>query len=521
MNRNTQTPEWQALSNLAANLTSSSKPFLAADDRYDQFSFEASGILLDLSKQKLTGEILQELLTLAHEKDLANRIDALFLGRKVNVTENRPALHTLLRNLDGTDKRAQQVRSDLQRIESCVRDINNGQWRGYSGKSITQIVHIGIGGSHLGQALVTEALKKKSNNLEITFVTNMDPDDIQSTLLSIDAERTLFIIASKSFSTTETIENATAAKNWFLERTNDPKAATNHFLAISNNIDRAIAFGIDRKRIFPIADWVGGRYSLWSNMGLIIALGAGFDNFRSLLAGAKSMDDHFRSSPFESNLPVLLALTGIWNSNFLNINNHVVLPYAERLKMLPMFLQQLEMESNGKSVDTDGRKLDINTAPLVWGGTGTNSQHSFHQLLLQGTQSFSADLILVGSSKSRSGKKQRNWLLANGLAQTRAMFIGHDDEDPHKAIQGGHGTSTLVLDELNAFTLGALLSLYEHKVFCQGVIWDINSFDQYGVEKGKQLASSIYKKLTDDSKLPWDASTNGLINRFRKGEDNG
>ena len=233
------------------------------------------------------------------------------------------------------------------------------------------------------------------------------------------------------------------------------------------------------------------------------------------------MDDHFRSSPFESNLPVLLALTGIWNSNFLNINNHVVLPYAERLKMLPMFLQQLEMESNGKSVDTDGRKLEINTAPLVWGGTGTNSQHSFHQLLLQGTQSFSADLILVGSSKSRSGKKQRNWLLANGLAQTRAMFIGHDDEDPHKAIQGGHGTSTLVLDELNAFTLGALLSLYEHKVFCQGVIWDINSFDQYGVEKGKQLASSIYKKLTDDSKLPWDASTNGLINRFRKGEDNG
>ncbi|MAZ45484.1 MAG: glucose-6-phosphate isomerase [Gammaproteobacteria bacterium] len=521
MNHSSQTSRWRALSKIATNLASSSKQFLADEDRYDQFSFEASGILLDLSKQKITREILQELLSLANEKDLANKIEALFSGGNVNITENRPALHTILRNPDGDDERAKQVRSDLQRIESCVTDINTGRWRGYSGKSITQIVHIGIGGSHLGQALVTEALKKKSGNLQIAFVTNMDPEDLESTLLGIDAERTIFIIASKSFSTIETIENATAAKNWFLGRTNDPGATTNHFLAISNNYDAAVAFGIDRKNIFPVADWVGGRYSLWSAMGLIIALGSGFDNFKRLLAGAKSMDDHFRSSPFESNLPVLLALTGIWNSNFLNINNHLILPYAERLKMLPAFLQQLEMESNGKSVDTYGRKLDINTAPLIWGGTGTDSQHSFHQLLLQGTQSFSADLILVGSSKSRFRQEQRNWLLANALAQTRAMLVGHDDEDPHKAMQGGHGTNTLVLEELNAFTLGSLLSLYEHKVFCQGAIWNINPFDQYGIEQGKQLAPSIYKQLTDGSELQWDASTNGLINQFRKGEQNG
>ena len=379
---------------------------------------------------------------------------------------------------------SQEVHKTLRRVEALADQVRRGNWRGATNKTINHIVHIGIGGSHLGPQLAVRALAPERRGLDIRFVANIDPAELTVALAGLDAERTLFIVASKSFTTLETLKNADAARRWLLERSDNPAALAKHFVAITSNVAAACEFGVDRENVYPMWDWVGGRYSLWSAVGMPIVLAIGFSAFSEFLAGAHAMDEHFHGTDLEHNVPVLLALAGIWNCNFLGVSNHAILPYDCHLELLPAYLQQLEMESNGKSVDVDGVALNVHSAPILWGGVGTNGQHAFHQLLHQGTRSFTADFIMVGSS-SGSSNEQHQWLLANGLAQSQAMMVGSNDSDPHRRVTGGHATTTILLEQLDPFSLGALLSLYEHKVFCQGIIWNINSFDQFGVELGK------------------------------------
>ena len=516
------TPEhsraWKSLARLATELVG--KPLdrlLAESDRFHRFSCSGGGITLDLSRQRITDSVLAGLSALADEQELAKQRDAMFAGAVVNTTEQRAALHTALRTpVEQRIPIARSLESVEQRIHSLVEAVRGGNWRGFHDDPITDVVHIGIGGSHLGPQLAVEALDNSPEKPpRIHFVANIDGIDLQRTLRQCDPGRTLFIVASKSFNTLETRINATSARQWFLERVNDETAIARHFIAVSNNIPAAAEFGIAAANVFELADWVGGRFSLWSAIGLPVALAVGNTGFRELLAGAHAMDEHFRTTPWKSNLPFLLAATGVWNSNFLGIGNHAVLPYSERLRLLPDYLQQLEMESNGKSVHTDGTTTGIHTAPILWGGRGSNGQHAFHQLLHQGTRSFSADFI-VSARESRSAPEHQSWLLANALAQGQAMLQGHDDPDPHKRVRGGHGTTTLILPEITPHSLGALLALYEHKVFCQGVIWDINSFDQWGVELGKRLALPIHEQLGGRSTLGQDGSTSGLIRLLRR-----
>ena len=505
---------WKDLTRLATRVVGQPlSTWLQDDGRFATFSHDAPGLLLDLSKQRLDDEALAALMALARARDLPAAITALFAGAIVNPTEQRPALHTQLRAPADASTRARDVHDTLDRIENLAEDVRSGSWRGATGKPIKHIVHIGIGGSHLGPELAVRALAAEHGGLQIRFVANVDPAELEAGLAGLDAERTLFIIASKSFSTLETLENANAARSWFVERSESPAAIAKHFVAVSSNVAAAEAFGIAAENVFPMWDWVGGRYSLWSAVGLPIVLAIGFGGFKEFLAGAHAMDEHFRNADLEVNVPVLLALAGIWNYNFLGVSNHAILPYSRRLSLLPDYLQQLEMESNGKSVNVDGDGLDVHTAPILWGGVGTNGQHAFHQLLHQGTRSYTADFIMVGSSAS----DRHRWLLANGLAQSQAMMAGSEDEDPHRAVAGGHATTTILLEKLDPFSLGSLLSLYEHKVYCQGVIWNINSFDQFGVELGKRLALPIYEQLGGKSAINQDVSTRGLIARLRKG----
>tara|TARA_A100001037_G_C15145505_1_gene636118 strand:- start:187 stop:1758 length:1572 start_codon:yes stop_codon:yes gene_type:complete len=522
MNEKFYSQAWGRLTKLASDTELIRSELLVDKNRFNKFSFSGPNIQIDLSKQIINEEIWAELFNLAKEKKLSEKIRELFEGAPVNQTENKPALHPLLRNSWGKDETNLAVLNNLKQMESLVEEIHSGKWRGYTGKSIQNVVHIGIGGSHLGQEMVLHALEPQPSKLSVFFITNIDHHHVRGVLRGLNPERTIFLIASKSFSTTETLINGNSVIDWFMERTNNQQAASQHFFAITgtDKVEKAKAYGIKESNIFTVPEAVGGRYSLWSTMGLVIAIAIGFHEFENLLKGAASMDDHFQSAPFAANLPVLLALTGIWNINFLNIGTHLILPYSERLSLLPKFLQQLEMESNGKSVDAKGHTMDIDTAPFLWGGTGTDSQHSFHQLLFQGTRSFSSDLILVKPDQHPSKNNRDHWLLANALAQSRAMLIGNDDNTTHKRISGGHGSSIILLDKHDAFSLGSLLSLYEHKVFCQSVIWNINPFDQFGVEFGKQLAPSIYQQLFEDSTLDWDPSTNGLIEQFRRGKQN-
>jgi glucose-6-phosphate isomerase len=412
------------------------------------------------------------------------------------------------------------VDDTLERMYALACAVREGVWLGHTGRSISHVVHIGIGGSHLGPELVVAALGRDARAPEVRFVANIDGNALTCALAGLDPARTLFIVVSKSFTTLETRENAKSARSWFLERTGDPQAIARHFLAVTANVAAAVEFGISEENVYPMWDWVGGRFSLWSAVGLPIVLACGPERFAGLLQGAHDLDRHFLTTPPGSNVPLLMALIGIWNYNFLGAATQVVLPYDERLKYLPDYLQQLEMESNGKSVHADGTPVGVHTMPVVWGGVGTNGQHAFHQLLHQGTRSFAADFVLTAHGGHVLADHHR-WLVANGLAQSQAMLLGHDDEDPHRRVPGAKPTTTILLDELSPYALGALLATYEHKVFCQGVIWNINSFDQWGVELGKRLAVPIHAQLSGRSALLQDASTRGLVGRIRSSRSPG
>lgn len=496
------TNSWKTLARLAN----------AEADRQDvPRRIEAAGLLADLSKQRLTDSVLEALLALAGEVGLARAIEAQFSGEIVNRTEGRAALHTALRAAEadrpGIAGEAGPVMARILDLADAVRD---GTWRGSSGRTITDVIHIGIGGSHLGPELAVEALTRPwHRGPRVHFVANIDGAALNRALTGLDPARTLFVLVSKSFSTLETRVNADSARAWLLERTGDVSAIARHFVAISTNVEAAAAFGIPAANLYPMWDWIGGRYSVWSPVGLPIALALGREGFLEFLAGGRAMDVHFRETPFPANMPVLMALAGIWNYNFLGVTSQVILPYSERLRLLPDFLQQLIMESNGKSIRQDGTPLNVHSMPIVWGGRGTNGQHAYHQLLHQGTRSFAADFIIVADGEPPA--LHHRWLNANALAQSQAMLQGQADADPHKRVTGGKPSTTLVLPALDPASLGALIALYEQMVFCQGIIWDINSFDQWGVELGKRLAVPIYEQLGGKSALGQDTSTRGLI----------
>ena len=419
---------------------------------------------------------------------------------------------------------AQAVPTTRQRLLAFAESVRDGRRTGHSGRAFQRVVHIGIGGSQLGPELVTEALRSADCPLTSHFVANIDGHAIADALANADPETTLFIVVSKSFTTLETLANAATARNWLLERTNQPEAVAAQFVAVTARTEAAAAWGMQPENIFPLWDWVGGRFSLWSAVGAPVALGLGEVGFGALLGGAHAMDRHFRQAPAEANAPLLAALIDIWNINFLGIANHAVLPYDHRLRRLPAYLQQLQTESNGKSTRHDGSATGVHTVPVIWGGEGTTGQHAFHQVLHQGTRAFSADFILTGLDGHQPPRPEladhHRWLLANGLAQGQAMALGWPHEDPHRAAAGNHGTNTFVLDQLDASGLGALLAFYEHRVFCQGLIWDINSFDQWGVEFGKRLAKTLFEQLgtangRSGATLGPDAATHALVSHLR------
>jgi glucose-6-phosphate isomerase len=480
------------------------------------------------------------LLQLAEQAALPAAINALLHGDKVNNTEKRAALHTALRSTN-SPLHGQEIADVLTRMEGMVAAIHNGSWRGFSGEKISDIVNIGIGGSDLGPQMATHALNAfNTQNVRLHFVSNVDPSCLQEILAHLNPARTLFIVASKSFTTLETLLNAEAAKHWILAATNSEQAQTaisKHFVAISTAVQKAQAFGIDAANILPIWDWVGGRYSLWSAIGLPIALAVGMRNFRQMLAGAAAMDEHFATAPLVQNMPVIMGLLGVWYRHFWGAHSHAVLPYDHYLRYFPDYLQQLDMESNGKSVSREGLTLPYSSGPIIWGSVGTNGQHSFHQLLHQGTHFIPADFILTLHGRTKNTERHCH-LLANGLAQSQALMCGKTLEQaenelrqqgvseteitslaPHKTIPGNRPSSIISLDALTPFTLGALAALYEHKVYVQSVLWNINPFDQWGVELGKQLSMPIFHELNGAPTINGnmqDASTTALIVRYQQ-----
>ena len=486
----------------------------------------AAGNLFDFSRQHVNQEVLDALLELAEERDWKAQREALFAGEPVNTSEGVPALHTALRAPDHEqpEAAAHVVPQIRQRLTAFAESIRTGRRTGHSGRPFQRVIHIGIGGSQLGPALVTEALHSADCPLDVRFVANIDGHAIADALADADPETTLFIVVSKSFTTLETQANAAAARSWLLERTNQREAVAAQFVAVTARTEAAAAWGLQPAHIFPLWEWVGGRFSLWSAVGAPVALSLGKAGFEALLEGAHAMDRHFRQAPAEANAPLLAALIDIWNTNFLGIANHAVLPYDHRLRHLPAYLQQIKTESNGKSTRHDGSGTGVHTVPVIWGGEGTTGQHAFHQMLHQGTRAFTADFILTGTDGHQPPRPEladhHRWLLANGLAQGQAMALGWQHEDAHRAAPGDHATNTFVLDRLDASSLGALLAFYEHRVFCQGLIWDINSFDQWGVEFGKRLAETLYNELgqapgRSDAGLGPDASTHALVAHLR------
>ena len=495
-------PSWHRLAVLAEQRVG--KPIEPEPGRFEKYSGRIGPVFIDYSKQRIDAEVMAALIDLAIESDLPAAIEALFTGEHVNTTEDRPALHTALRASDGEGPEAvaHLVETERARFLQFAEDVRSGHWRGHTGKAIRTVVHIGIGGSHLGPALVCQALAPDADP-EIRFLANIDGDAATRTLAGLDPATTLFIVVSKSFTTLETKTNAATARSWFIERTCDPDAIPQHFVAVTANDAAAEEFGLPAANRFAMWDWVGGRYSLWSSVGLPIAIALGRVGFEELLAGAYQVDRHFRTAALRRNLPVLLALLQVWNTNFLGAATHAVLPYDRRLRLLPDYLQQLEMESNGKSVHHDGSRVGTHTAPVVWGGEETNGQHAFHQLLHQGTRAFSADLIATLRADHDLADHHR-WLLANCFAQGLAMMAGATQRDerraqelPHGAIAAQHPTTTVLMDTMTPSALGSLLSLYEHKTFCASIAWGINAFDQPGVGLGKALAEPVHRKLTD------------------------
>jgi glucose-6-phosphate isomerase len=531
-----QTPAWQALEQNADALRKTHlRDLFAADpERGETLSVEADGLFLDYSKNRITGDTLRLLFELAEERGIAERRDAMFAGEKINVTENRAVLHVALRaprgeriEVDGEDV-VPKVHEVLDRMSAFSERIRSGEWKGHTGKRIRNVVNIGIGGSDLGPVMAYEALRSYSQrDLTFRFVSNVDGTDIAEATRDLNPEETLFIVSSKTFTTLETLTNARTARKWLLTALGDESSVAKHFVAVSTNAEEVSKFGIDTANMFGFWDWVGGRYSMDSAIGLSTMIAIGPENFRKMLAGFHAMDEHFRTAPFERNLPVLLGLLAVWYADFFDAQTLAILPYDQYLKRFPAYLQQLTMESNGKSVTLDGERVDYETGPIFWGEPGTNGQHSFYQLLHQGTKLVPADFIGFMHSLNPVGN-HHDLLMANVFAQTEALAFGKTPEEvraegtpgwlvPHRVFEGNRPSNTILADRLDPETLGKLVALYEHSVFVQGAIWNINSFDQWGVELGKVLATRIAGELESDSepRLTHDSSTNALIRRYR------
>ncbi|HGT5852423.1 TPA: glucose-6-phosphate isomerase [Escherichia coli] len=539
----TQTAAWQALQKHFDEMkdVTIADLFAKDGDRFSKFSATFDDqMLVDYSKNRITEETLAKLQDLAKECDLAGAIKSMFSGEKINRTENRAVLHVALRNrsntpilVDGKDVMP-EVNAVLEKMKTFSEAIISGEWKGYTGKAITDVVNIGIGGSDLGPYMVTEALRPYKNHLNMHFVSNVDGTHIAEVLKKVNPETTLFLVASKTFTTQETMTNAHSARDWFLKAAGDEKHVAKHFAALSTNAKAVGEFGIDTANMFEFWDWVGGRYSLWSAIGLSIVLSIGFDNFVELLSGAHAMDKHFSTTPAEKNLPVLLALIGIWYNNFFGAETEAILPYDQYMHRFAAYFQQGNMESNGKYVDRNGNVVDYQTGPIIWGEPGTNGQHAFYQLIHQGTKMVPCDFIAPAITHNPLSDHHQK-LLSNFFAQTEALAFGKSREVveqeyrdqgkdpatldyvvPFKVFEGNRPTNSILLREITPFSLGALIALYEHKIFTQGVILNIFTFDQWGVELGKQLANRILAELKDDKEISsHDSSTNGLINRYK------
>ncbi|EFH8091923.1 MULTISPECIES: glucose-6-phosphate isomerase [Enterobacteriaceae] len=539
----TQTAAWQALQKHFDEMkdVTIADLFAKDGDRFSKFSATFDDqMLVDYSKNRITEETLAKLQDLAKECDLAGAIKSMFSGEKINRTENRAVLHVALRNrsntpilVDGKDVMP-EVNAVLEKMKTFSEAIISGEWKGYTGKAITDVVNIGIGGSDLGPYMVTEALRPYKNHLNMHFVSNVDGTHIAEVLKKVNPETTLFLVASKTFTTQETMTNAHSARDWFLKAAGDEKHVAKHFAALSTNAKAVGEFGIDTANMFEFWDWVGGRYSLWSAIGLSIVLSIGFDNFVELLSGAHAMDKHFSTTPVEKNLPVLLALIGIWYNNFFGAETEAILPYDQYMHRFAAYFQQGNMESNGKYVDRNGNVVDYQTGPIIWGEPGTNGQHAFYQLIHQGTKMVPCDFIAPAITHNPLSDHHQK-LLSNFFAQTEALAFGKSREVveqeyrdqgkdpatldyvvPFKVFEGNRPTNSILLREITPFSLGALIALYEHKIFTQGVILNIFTFDQWGVELGKQLANRILPELKDDKEISsHDSSTNGLINRYK------
>ena len=540
----TNTQAWKALEAHQSQLanTTIADLFKQEQNRFNDYSLSFENqILVDFSKNKINQETLKLLRQLAKESALDEAINAMFTGEKINRTENRAVLHTALRNrsntpvyVDGKDVMP-EVNAVLAKMSAFCDRVISGEWKGYTGKAITDVVNIGIGGSDLGPYMVTEALRPYKNHLNMHFVSNVDGTHIAETLKKVNPETTLFLVASKTFTTQETMTNANSARDWLLAAAKDNSAVAKHFAALSTNSKAVAEFGIDTNNMFEFWDWVGGRYSLWSAIGLSIALSIGFDNFEALLSGAHEMDKHFRTAPLEKNIPATLALVGLWNTNFLGAQTEAILPYDQYLHRFAAYFQQGNMESNGKYVDRNGNVIrDYQTGPIIWGEPGTNGQHAFYQLIHQGTMLIPCDFIAPAQSHNPLGDHHSK-LLSNFFAQTEALAFGKTKEEveaefvkagksldevkdivPFKVFTGNKPTNSILVQKMTPFVLGALIAMYEHKIFAQGVIFNIFSFDQWGVELGKQLANRILPELADKEKVTsHDSSTNGLINQFK------
>jgi len=539
----TQTQAWQALeAHFAANKETRLKDLFAQDPkRFDKFSLTFGGdILVDYSKNLITEETLKLLVDLAKETDLRSAIDAMFNGDKINMTEGRSVLHVALRNrsdrpIECDDKDVMpEVNAVLAKMKGFCEKIISGEWKGYTGKAIQHVVNIGIGGSDLGPVMITEALRPYKNHLQMHFVSNVDGTHIAETLKQIDPETTLFLVASKTFTTQETMTNALTARDWFIKIAGDKAHVAKHFAALSTNGKAVAEFGIDTNNMFEFWDWVGGRYSSWSAIGMPIALSVGFENFEALLQGAFEMDMHFATASYEQNVPVLLALIGLWYNNFYGAESEAILPYDQYMHRFPAYFQQGNMESNGKYVDRNGKPVDYQTGPIIWGEPGTNGQHAFYQLIHQGTKLIPCDFLAPAISHNPIGDHHPK-LLANFFAQTEALAFGKSKEEveaeflaagktleqvkdlvPFKVFEGNRPTNSILFKSLTPKTLGALIAMYEHKIFVQGAIWNIFSFDQWGVELGKQLANKILPELgNNEAVTSHDCSTNGLINTWK------
>jgi len=515
--------------------------FKENSSRQVDFSILFNDIFVDFSKNRIDKLALSSLMNLAQECQLAEAIQSQFSGEKINQTENRSVLHTALRKpkgtsllLDGVD-----IMSDIHEVRAHMKEFSNnvisGNWKGFTNKSITDVVNIGIGGSDLGPVMVTEALKPYKNHLNIHFVSNVDGTHIAETVKHLNPETTLFLIASKTFTTQETMANAFSAREWFLNSAKDQKFVAKHFVALSTNKEQVEKFGIDASNMFVFWDWVGGRYSLWSAIGLSICLGIGYDHFEELLDGAHEMDDHFQNNQFDQNIPVILAMIGVWHVNFWNAASQAILPYDQYMHRFAAYFQQGDMESNGKTVDRNGKRVDYQTGPIIWGEPGTNGQHAFYQLIHQGTQIIPADFMAPAQSHNALGN-HHTLLMSNFFAQTEALMNGKSKEEveaelgkaglneidiaklaPYKVFEGNKPTNSILFKKLTPKVLGSLIAMYEHKIFVQGVIWNIFSYDQWGVELGKQLANSILPELENSDKIEThDSSTNGLINQFKQ-----